>query len=167
MSLLISTNKKRIKYPFIHAPMDEKYYPFVYRPKARVPSIEYLLDDTVRPTIPNGYYYVCINAGISSAIEPTFTAKTNSKITDGTVTWLAVPWNLLLNTGDTITESTFTASTGVTLSDPTYNDGICSVKVLDTGALALFTLTNHILILRSNGKIEKFDRSIDVTVGDL
>ena len=167
MSLIISSNKKVVKYPFLHDPMDEKYYPFVYRPKERISSTEYLLDDTVRPAVPNGYYYVCMNAGVTGSVEPTFATKANGKTTDGTVVWLAVPWTLLLNTGDTISASTFTASVGVTLSDASYDDGVCSVKVVDTDALALFTLTNHITVLRNDGKIEQFDRSIDVTVGEL
>jgi hypothetical protein len=167
MSLIISSNKKVVKYPFLHDPMDEKYYPFVYRPKERVSSTEYLLDDTMRPSMPNGFYYVCMNPGISASTEPTFATKANGKTTDGTVIWLAVPWNLMLNTGDSITASTFSASVGVTLADPSFDDGVCSVKVVDTGALALFTLTNHITILRKDGKVEQFDRSIDVTVGEL
>lgn len=167
MSLIISSNKKVVKYPFLHDPLDEKYYPFVYRPRERVSSTEYLLDDTIRPAVPNGYYYVCANAGVAGSVEPTFATKANGKTTDGTVVWLAVPWNLMLNTGDSISASSFTASVGVTLSDASYDDGVCSVKVVDTGALALFTLTNHITILRNDGKVEQFDRSIDVTVGEL
>jgi len=167
MTIITSTNKKIINYPFHHDPGDEKYYQFIYRPQARSNSTEYLLDDVVRPASANGYYYICINAGISGASEPTWVTKENGKVIDGPIIWQAKAYNMMLNTGDNITSSSFSATSGVTLSDPSESNGLASVKVTDVGSLTSFILTNTVSITRASGKIETFERSISVIVGDL
>jgi len=49
-------------------------------------SHEYGIDDLIRPTASNGYFYTARSAGTSSATEPTWPDK--GRVTDGTVTWL-------------------------------------------------------------------------------
>lgn len=44
-------------------------------------------DDEVRPTTPNGYYYVCTVAGTTDTVEPTWPLTEGDTVVDGSVTW--------------------------------------------------------------------------------
>jgi parallel beta-helix repeat protein len=44
-------------------------------------------DDTRVPTTPNGYQYVCLTAGVTGAVEPTWPVDGNGQVTDGTAVW--------------------------------------------------------------------------------
>lgn len=47
----------------------------------------YAVGDTVVPTVPNGFKYVCTVAGTSGASEPSWPEVVGTTKTDGTVTW--------------------------------------------------------------------------------
>jgi hypothetical protein len=51
----------------------------------------YALDDKVYPTTYNGFYYLCITAGVAGATEPTFSDVQDGQTADGAVTWEAFP----------------------------------------------------------------------------
>lgn len=48
----------------------------------------YLVNDCVRPTIPNGFGYRCTVAGNSAATEPTWPTVAGQTVVDGGVTWI-------------------------------------------------------------------------------
>jgi len=43
----------------------------------------------VKPTSPNGFYYIATNAGTSGATEPTWPTSSGLTVVDGTITWVA------------------------------------------------------------------------------
>jgi hypothetical protein len=45
----------------------------------------------VRPSVPNGYQYVCALGGVTQSIEPTWPAMPGASLLDGTVLWTAQP----------------------------------------------------------------------------
>ena len=101
------------RYPFPHDKDEKKVYSRTYRPNDWVSSTEYKsgdFADVVIPATPNGWLYVCTSGGISGGIEPTFGTVKDGTTTDNSVEWTAKPYTLLLNTGDTITASTWRMS---------------------------------------------------------
>lgn len=90
-------------------------------------SHEYAVDELIRPTASNGYFYTARTAGTSSAAEPTWPEK--GRVTDGTVTWLPYPVGICNKyTNGTLgdVQSDYTADSPalnrtITL-DSTYND---------------------------------------------
>jgi len=67
---------------------------FSYIPAASatawVASTAYQLGDIVRPTTSNGRIYLCVTAGTSGGVEPTWTTGRGDRITDNTVVWQEV-----------------------------------------------------------------------------
>lgn len=51
-------------------------------------STAYTINDQVRPTVNNGYYYVAATNGTSDVVEPTWSKSDN--VIDGTVTWVPI-----------------------------------------------------------------------------
>jgi hypothetical protein len=91
----------------------------------------YRLGDLCRPTIDNGYYYVCSTNG-RSGVEPVTWGQASQQ--SGTATFEAVPWDLWLLPnetlqGDVIPASEITATDGVTLSNAAHNGYSTSVFV--------------------------------------
>ncbi len=54
------------------------------------PENDKRIGDVVRPTVDNGYYYVCTTDGISGGTEPTWPTTYFSTVGDGTVEWTAI-----------------------------------------------------------------------------
>lgn len=76
-------------------------------------STVYAINDQVRPTVNNGYYYTAQTAGTSGATQPTW--PTSGTVKDGTVTWLPIQ-----------IPPTWSASTAYSINDqirPTVNKG--------------------------------------------
>jgi len=57
---------------------------------AWVASTAYAVDDTVRPTTANGFYYRCSVAGTTAGAEPTFPTTLGATVVDGGVTWVEI-----------------------------------------------------------------------------
>lgn len=55
-----------------------------------VASTDYILDDYVIPSTPNGYYYQCIQAGESGGSAPTWPIVPGEQVTDGSIIWQCV-----------------------------------------------------------------------------
>jgi len=154
-----------------HDPDSSKYYYLNYRPGTRVSSKEYVKGvDIAIPLVSNGCMYECISGGISDLVEPIFTTISGKVTTEtGGVQWKCKPLTSRLSTGDSITLSTWTGSTGVILSDQIIIANIATgVEVTSVPAtLKTFTLTNTITVLRVTGRTEVFDKSIIIPVGTL
>ncbi len=149
---------------------EKKFYSLSYRPVYWAANKEYIKGvDVVIPATPNGLMYECYSGGISGATEPTFNTKENGVTDDNSVTWKAKAYNLLLNTDDIITTSTWTGTNSETLDSDIIVDGIYT-KVRLTGVLPdakTATLINHVVVIRLNGDIEEFDRTIIIPVSVL
>lgn len=60
---------------------------YFYIPPQWQASTAYSLEDKVRPTTDNGYWYECTTAGTSGGTEPTWGTTPGGTTTDNTVTW--------------------------------------------------------------------------------
>lgn len=87
----------------------------------------YTVNESVIPTVPNGYLYKCIVAGTTSGVEPTTWGTTiDGNTTDNTVTWRCYPDNMSykriyrLNVGDEFGQYQYL--TQIAAADTTYND---------------------------------------------
>lgn len=75
-------------------------------PAAWTASATKALNNTVNPTVPNGYFYTCSTAGTTGTAEPTWPTTANATVTDGTVVWTAnwywSDWQQVLETNCTV-----------------------------------------------------------------
>jgi hypothetical protein len=169
MSIIYSFGSKPIKLPdnMSYDINEKKYYSLMYRPATWSANKEYKKGiDVVIPSLPNGLYYECSSGGISGANEPSFGTVEKGTTTDGSVEWIARPYDLLLDTGDTISASTWSGANGEMIDNASIVAGIqtkCRLVSVPAGADAA-TLTNHITVTRANGDVEEFDRSIIIKV---
>lgn len=168
MSLLYSIGDNKFKYPYKHDPDDARYYHFVWGAPIRLAEKEYLLDDIVMPTHANGFYYVCVKPGVTSNNEHAFNHNDLGLTVDGTVTWEAIPYDLMLRRGDSFT-STWTSDTaGVLIDEAGSDDYEAWVRVYEVPSdVSAFEITNHVIVTRADSKIEKYDRTLIVKVKDL
>lgn len=155
-----------------HDPDSKKYYYITYRPETRQNSKEYIKGvDVVLPQTANGCLYECVSGGISASTPPTFLTKENGTTEDGDVLWKCKPANTLLKSGDVITSSTWSGPAWVTIDNDTtlINNSITACRVTavttPTGTTTM-TLTNHILVTRSSGRLEELERSLIITIAE-
>jgi len=170
MSILYDDGSGPYNHPVSYDPDSKAFYSRSYRPPTRASNTEYIEGiDLVIPSTPNGFMYECSSGGISAASEPTFTAQKGKITADGTVKWKAVPYSLLLHTGDTITASTWVGENGETVDNPSIVDNIQTkfrLTAVVSGATSA-TIVNHITVSRINGDEEEFDRTIVIKVKDI
>ena len=168
MAALFHTGLKKFKYPYKHDKDQKVYYSQGWRPNVRVNSKEYLINDLMVPTVSNGFYYLCVDPGISAPTEPTLASTIDEITLDGTVEWKAVPYELMLNAGDTIDSSSWFSNLAVTIDNQGFNQGItwCRVTALPTDTV-VFELTNRVDITRADGKQESYDRTLIIVVQQL
>ena len=108
----------------------------------------YRLGDIVRPTIDNGYYYVCTINGISGSTEPTWNQTTTKS---GTASFIATPWDLWLLPDQTITHSTWTASANVNINASSINDSMTTTNIGPfSSTITQFEITNQ--VTKSSGE---------------
>jgi len=170
MTILYDEGTGPYTHPVPYDPDSKVFYSRTYRPSDWSAANEYIEGvDLVLPTTPNGFMYECVSGGISGASEPTF-GTTKSKFTaDGSVKWKAVPYSLLLNTGDSITASTWTRTNNETIDVDSIIDTIQTkfrLIAVPSGATSA-TIVNHISVVRANGDPEEFDRTMIITVKEL
>lgn len=153
-----------------HDPTSKKYYYINYRPTTRQNSKEYTKGvDVIIPSTSNGCMYECVSSGISASVEPTFGTLESKTTEDGGVKWKCLPLICRLAQGDVITTSTWTGDTGVTTDNPVILNNISTavrVTAVPTG-VKKFTLTNHITITRSSGRIEEYEKSLIIPLKEL
>lgn len=155
-----------------HDPDSKKYYEITYRPPTRQNSTTYVKGvSVVIPATPNGCMYECISGGTSGVSIPTWLTLENGTTEDGDVKWKCKPYNAKLETGDTISISTWTVDSWVTTDNPISFDGNAtatrvSAMTVPTGSTT-FTLTNHITVVRASGRTEEFDKSLIIPIRSL
>lgn len=155
-----------------HDPDSKKYYEITYRPPTRQNNTTYVKGvSVVIPATPNGCMYECISGGTSGASIPTWLTLENGTTEDGDVKWKCKPYNAKLETGDTISESTWTVDSWVTTDNPVSFDGNAtatrvSAMTVPTGSTT-FTLTNHITVVRASGRTEEFEKSLIIPIRSL
>jgi hypothetical protein len=181
MALVFAKNAEELTvFPVAHDPEEEKYYPFVWQPYIWEPNKIYYLDDVVIPESFTGFYYLCVDPGISGNTSPSFPTENRKTVKDNTVLWKSFPYIFQLRYGDEIiTTSPKEPTFKVFNLDGTVNNDIiidgedtdgyrtwCLIKNVPE-ALEGFILTNEVYIQLSSGGIEKYNRSIQVMVKTL
>lgn len=119
----------------------------------------YRQGEICRPTVDNGYYYECTTNGKSAATEPTTWGQVSQ--TSGTAKFTAVPYDLFVLPGESVTSSTWAASNSVTIASATSDtvSTTTDITAIPSGVTD-FILTNH--IVKSNG--EERDKSFKYKV---
>lgn len=104
----------------------------------------YRLGDICRPSNDNGYYYQCSINGVSGTTEPSWSQE--EETISGTVTFVAVPWNLWLLPDEIIINSSWVASnSSINIANTTYNDYKSTVFVSEIPSVLVdFELTNQV-----------------------
>ncbi len=108
MPIVYGDGLKPVKYPFPHDAQEKKYYSFVMRPTVWSPVLEVVFEeDVLVPIVTNGFQYECVSSGVTGASEPAFGTVEDEETADNTAVFKAVPINALLNSGDVITQSSW------------------------------------------------------------
>ena len=172
MSIVYSDDSSITLWPLtdLHDIQSEKYYFIDYRPDFWQVNWTYVKGlDLIIPVVPNGCMYECLSGGKSSSVAPTFTTEEGKIVIDNDVKWRTIPFSAKLGYGDYISDSEWSAPIGVTIS----NAGISGSKttyVKVTGVDPSFTefdLVNIIQVIRISGKVERFKKTLRVTIGEL
>ncbi len=165
--MLYDSGLKPYKHPVPYDIDEKTYYSRSYRPADWAATTEYIKGESlVIPTTPNGLKYECTSGGISGATEPTFGTVEGGATVDGTVQWKAKQYDLLLNTGDSITASSWTGTNSETIDNDSIVGGIQTkfrLTAVPAGATSA-TIVNHITVTRANGDVEEFDRSLIIKI---
>jgi hypothetical protein len=169
MTILFNDDSSQITWPTTdcHDINSKKYYSILYRPDVVERNKDYVKDVAiVIPTTSNGCMYVCSIGGITGSSEPIWPTGEGKTVVDGTVTWKSMPYSARLQSGDTLTTSTWTSDVGVTTSSPLIlNNNRAMVRVDSVSVTTkTFSIKNHITITRSSGRIEEFDKTINITI---
>lgn len=148
MNIYPATQKGPLKIPGFIDPDDVTNVQVYWGAPIFATNTVYRVDDIVRPTTENGYYYKCTTSGIAGGSEPTWTQTT---VTSGTAVFTAVSYDLYVLPSQTIATSTWTASNSVTIAGSTNTAVITSttITVIPDGVTE-FTLTNQ--VVKSNGE---------------
>jgi len=101
---------------------------------AWVAETAYSLNDLVRPTTHNGYWYKCTTAGTSDTAEPTWPTTLGNTVADGTAVWTCQ------GKYQTVT---FAATTGHTLNDQWTIGNLVSEACTESGVEAQITDTTR------------------------
>lgn len=67
---------------------DPTEFQFMGNPPAWTAGTAFTLGQTVKPTVPVGYYFVCVIAGTSGGSQPNFPTALNVTVVDGSITWI-------------------------------------------------------------------------------
>jgi hypothetical protein len=165
MAILYTTGPEVIKYPTKHDPDEMIYYGFRLAPEEHYLNFAYYLEDVIKPTTSNGFYYICIKPGISGTVEPAWNTVINGKTIDGSVTWKAIPYDFIVKPGDTVS-STWITPNDIVLDNPGNDSSKTWVRVsaITDTALTSFIITNRVEITRLDGKEESYDRTLSVAI---
>jgi len=159
-----------------HDPDSKVFYSFRYRAPAWTADTAKIektgvseIADIVRPTTSNGFYYECVSGGITGSTEPTWGTLDGESTIDNDVEWRAIPDNLLVKNGDTITASVWEVDdTDVIVDSDGINGFDTFARVTAVPATASsFILRNVVTITRADSKVEEITRSLKIKIGDL
>jgi hypothetical protein len=93
-------------------------------------EVYYVGESAVIPTQFAGYYFIPTSNGLSGGSEPAFPQVAGSKIQDGGVEWVAVPYNFAMRPADVVASVAWSSDvSGVTLQPEPTVGGEISVRV--------------------------------------
>lgn len=104
MNTYLSTTKGPLKIPGFIDPDDTTNIQIFWGAPIFSSATTYHIDDIVRPTIDNGYYYKCVTTGVTGDTEP---AWTQSSVTSGTAQFDPCDYDLYVMPGQSISDSTW------------------------------------------------------------
>jgi hypothetical protein len=166
--LIFHTGQSAVKYPHKHDPNEKVYYSFGWGVQPWLAGLECLVDDVRRPSIPNGFYYVCEDPGVSGNTEPDWDNTAGSLTVDNTVGWRAIPYDVMLRHGDTFTSTWSVNHQDIILDETGSDNGITWVRVSNVpDDLLSFTLSNRIVVSQADGKSPQYERSMVIKVKEL
>jgi hypothetical protein len=149
-----------------HDSDNKEIYSLVYRPNTWTMGIEVIQDSLiVIPSVSNGCMYSCSQGGVTGTIEPIWSTARGSVISDGTAKWTTLPYNLTLNTGDTVQSYTLISDVGVTIDNSTLTSGriirfrVTAVPVLLT-IPPIVTIICRTVILTASGIETQHDNTV-------
>lgn len=111
MEIFQATQKGPLKIPGYIDPDDVVTVKVFWGAPVFQANTVYLSGDICRPTEDNGYYYECTTNGKSAATEPTTWGQATQ--TSGTAVFTAVPYDLFVLPGESITASTWSVDGAV------------------------------------------------------
>lgn len=92
-----------------------------------LPGYEYSAGQYVRPSIPNGFEYLCSDAGQTNYREPNWPRVIDDTVIDGSVIWECKDFSD--NASDSISGQNITADTGITVDSSSINGTRVEVKL--------------------------------------
>lgn len=157
-----------------HDSDNKEVYTLLYRPEVWSADKEVIQDDSIlRPTVANGCMYIVSQGGLTGSTEPIWTTAKNSVVDSGSAKLRAVPYGLLLKSGDTIEADvpnnvpayTFILPTGVSIdSDVLVGGSIIQFRVTAVPGVGLYSLTCRISVKKSSGLYTRYDDTINLNV---
>lgn len=119
----------------------------------------YLVGEICRPTTDNGYYYTCTVSGKAPATEPASWGQKTQVV--GTATFVATSFDLFVRPTESLSTSSWTATTGVTLSNEVKDSVATAVTVTITDpTIELFELTNHVVKTGGDARDKTFQYKV-------
>lgn len=166
--LYCSTKSGGVDIPEPYDPNAILDYSFLYKPNQYKVNTQYSRFDVVLPTVFSGFYFECIDSGISGSVEPTWPTDLGMTLTDNTVTWKSREYNWYLDPAEGIEVnglggylSTWTATNGVTVGNNVATDRATKIWVLTVPVgVTKFSITNK--ITTTTGRTD--DRTVNIKV---
>ncbi len=154
---------------------NKEVYNLIYRPEQWSALTEVIQGDALYiPITPNGCMYEVAQGGITGASEPTKWETGKNSITDsGSAKFKALPYTLILKTGDIIQANAslgwpsyeLILPTGVTIdSDVLINSSIVQFRVLTTPGVGVYNIVNRISVRKVSGVYTRYDDTIVLNV---
>jgi len=158
-----------------HDPDNSEVFTLFYRPETWTANKEVVQNDALyMPTVPNGCMYVASQGGITGETEPTvWKTAEGSSTKSGSVIFTAMPYGLLLRSGDSIKANEvedhpqyeILAPDGFTIdSDTIINDSIIFFRITESPTTGTFDFIIRISVLRSNGLYTRYDDTIKIQI---
>lgn len=148
MQIYQATQKGPLKISGFVDPDDTTNITVFWGAPAFLANTVYRAGDVVSPSVDNGYYYQCTVNGKSHSAEPTWTQE---ETVSGSVTFLAVPWDLWLLPNEYITNSTWSSTNLVPMAGTNFANTFSNVIINPfSNTVSQFELTNQ--ITKSSGE---------------
>lgn len=169
--MLYNSLAKSLRWPGFHDKDSKRFIGVIMRPDTWAASTVYYRHDddnydVVIPTTFKGLYFKIKHPGLSGTTDPfTGTYVEGDEVTDGTCTWEAVNFNLMVPS-ETLSSVTYTATDGIVVTNTsnTATSFQFMIPVLPVAAVATgeFTITAH--FVKSN--LEEDDIALVFRIGN-